>query len=120
MKNDASEVSALAGMFDEGALQQALSAHARLAESPARLFRQAAEMGALPKGKPPIPNYKPTLLQALGPVPLSLKELSFNTGIRLPHVRKTVESLARSGKAKNLAKIGAPGRYVLTTPEAKK
>ena len=120
MKNGASDVNILGVMFDEGALQQALSAHARLAEGPGRQFRQAAEMGPLPKGKPPIPNYKPTILQALGPVPLSLKELSYATGIRLPHVRKTVESLARSGKVKNLAKIGGPGRYVLSTPESKK
>ncbi len=114
MPDDAAKPNPLAGLYDLGAQQAALLAHNRLGSKVEKKVRQAAEMGDLAPGRPPIPDYKAQILKAAGSVPLTLKELSVASGVRLPHARKTVETLARQGRLRNLAKSGQIGRWVLS------
>ena len=102
-------------MHDPAAQAAALSAHARQGVHAETTVRRAAEMGALRKGRPEIPDFRPAILAAAKATPQTLKELSRASGVRLPHARKTVERLSSSGELRNLAKRGQIGLWVLGT-----
>lgn len=64
-------------------------------------------------------DFKPAILSVCSAVPLTLKEISDRSGVRLPHARNAVWMLSSRGQLRNIAKNGAPGRYVVASAPTK-
>ncbi len=97
-----------------------------LAPDPRALLAHERQAAALPSSEHVAPDMReelarrnstakarPMILAVCSAVPLTLKEISDRTGIRLPYARIAVDRLSKRKQIKNIAKNGAAGRYVI-------